>query len=68
MSSPAELPPFTLVEVFSKLSPPIRMSRPRPIIVLQELNNMAVADTVIKRVIFIEIFDTPIFRGRKRIL
>lgn len=44
------------------------MSRPRPIIVLQELNNMAAAETVINRIIFIEIFDTPIFRTRKWIL
>jgi hypothetical protein len=36
--------------------------------VLQELNNMAAAETVIKRVIFIEVFDTPIFRACKRIL
>jgi hypothetical protein len=66
--SPLEEPPEVLLAVFSKPSPPIRMSRPRPIMVLQELNNMAAAETVIKRVIFIEVFDTPIFRACKRIL
>ena len=56
-----ELPPVTLFEVFSKPSPPIRMSRPKPIIVLQELKSTAaVAATVIKRIDFIGILDNAI--------
>ena len=55
---PDEPPPLTLFAEFSKPSPPIRMSRPRPIIVLQELKSTAAAATVMRRNDFIEIFDT----------
>ena len=45
---PDEPPPLTLFAEFSKPSPPIRMSRPKPIIVLQELKSTTVA-AIIKR-------------------
>ena len=55
---PEELLPEALVAEFSKPSPPIRMSRPKPIIVLQELKSTAAVATVMRRSDFIGIFDT----------
>lgn len=68
MSAAEELPPEALFAELSKPSPPIRMSRPRPIIVLHELKSTAAAAAEIHRVIFIGIFDTPIYGRCKRIL
>ena len=68
MSAAEELPPEALFAELSKPSPPIRMSRPRPIMVLHELKSTAAAAAEIHRVIFIGIFDTPIYGRCKRIL
>lgn len=49
-------------------SPAIRMSRPRPMNVLQELVSTAVAATAIKRIDFISDFDSPFHGACKWIL
>ncbi len=46
-------PPADLVAVFSMLSPVIRMSRPRPMKVLQELVKTAAAARAINKMDFI---------------
>lgn len=62
MSPPEEDPPVALLADFSKPSPPILISRPRPIIVLHELKSTAAAatTTVSERILFIEILISAI--------
>ena len=59
---------MALFAELSRLSPPIRMSRPKPIIVLHEVRSTDAAAIEIKSVIFIGIFDNANPQLCKRIL
>lgn len=61
--------PVALFALFSRPSPPIRKSRPRPIMVLHELKSMVAAAAMLRRRNdFIDIWDSAISSACKRIL